>query len=218
MTGKAANNRLGYLKSVYNELHKLDVIDYPCPFTRIKPIRLQERELTYLTKPQIAALLEDLRTRDTAPHSYMVAVICLSTGARWGEAQALTPERIGSGVITFANTKSKRVRAIPVTQSLVDSIHKHWSEHGPFTNCIGVFRKVLLETSIKPPKGQSSHILRHTFAAHFIMGGGHIVTLKEILGHASLSMTMRYAHLAPEHLHDAIRLGPMADFPTTASS
>ncbi|MNV80886.1 site-specific tyrosine recombinase XerC [compost metagenome] len=45
------------------------------------------------------------------------------------------------------------------------------------------------------------------------MGGGHIVTLKEILGHASLSMTLRYAHLAPEHLHDAIRLGPMADFP-----
>ena len=67
-------------------------------------------------------------------------------------------------------------------------------------------------TSINPPKGQASHILRHTFAAHFIMGGGHIVTLKEILGHASLAMTMRYSHLAPEHLHDAIRLGPMADF------
>lgn len=77
---------------------------------------------------------------------------------------------------------------------------------------LGVFRKVLLETSIKPPQGQSSHILRHTFAAHFIMGGGHIVTLKEILGHASLSMTMRYAHLAPEHLSEAIRLGPMASF------
>jgi site-specific recombinase XerD len=53
-------------------------------------------------------------------------------------------------------------------------------------------------------------ILRHTFAAHFIMGGGHIVTLKEILGHASLSMTMRYANLAPEHLNDAIRLGPLS--------
>lgn len=46
------------------------------------------------------------------------------------------------------------------------------------------------------------------------MGGGHIVTLKEILGHASLSMTMRYAHLAPEHLNDAIRLGPLAGFDT----
>ncbi|MNF89590.1 site-specific tyrosine recombinase XerC [compost metagenome] len=86
-------------------------------------------------------------------------------------------------------------------------MHKHWREHGPFSNCIGVFHKVLLSTSINPPKGQSSHILRYTFAAHFIMGGGHI------LGHASLSITMRYAHLAPEHLHDAIRLGPLADFP-----
>lgn len=208
--GKTANNRLGYLKAVYNELHKLDVIDFPCPFSRIKPIRLQERPLAYLTKPQIAELLEALRTRETAPHTYMVAVICLSTGARWGEAQALTPERLGAGVVTFANTKSKRVRAVPVAPPLIDVIRKHWSKHGPFTNCLGVFRKVLLETSINPPKGQSSHILRHTFAAHFIMGGGHIVTLKEILGHASLSMTMRYAHLAPEHLHDAIRLGPMA--------
>jgi len=49
------------------------------------------------------------------------------------------------------------------------------------------------------------------------MGGGHIVTLKEILGHASLSMTMRYAHLAPDHLNDAISLGPMADFDTCST-
>jgi site-specific recombinase XerD len=56
-----------------------------------------------------------------------------------------------------------------------------------------VFRRVLLDTTINPPRSQSSHILRHTFAAHFIMDGGHIVTLKEILGHASLSMTLRSA-------------------------
>ncbi len=105
---------------------------------------------------------------------------------------------------------------VPVAPELVAAIRKHWQTHGLFTNCIGVFRMVLLSTSIKPPRGQASHILRHTFAAHFIMGGGHIVTLKEILGHASLNMTMRYAHLAPEHLHDAIRLGPMADLSTPA--
>lgn len=210
ISGKTANNRLGYLKAVYNELHRLDVIDYPCPFSRIKPVKLQERPLSYLTKPQITELLEALRTRETAPHTYMVALICLSTGCRWGEAQSLAPERIGSGLITFANTKSKRVRAVPVASSLIDSIRAHWAKHGPFTNCKGVFRVVLHKTSIKPPRGQASHILRHTFAAHFIMGGGHIVTLKEILGHASLSMTMRYAHLAPEHLHDAVRLGPLA--------
>jgi len=162
--------------------------------------------LAYLAKPQIAELLEALRARQTAPHTAMVACICLATGARWGEAQALRPNSIKGN--------SKRVRVVPVTPSLIDAIREHWNQHGPFSNCIGVFRKLLLATSINPPRDQSSHILRHTFAAHFIMGGGHIVTLKEILGHASLSMTMRYAHLAPDHLNDAIRLGPMADFDT----
>jgi len=181
-----------------------------CPFTRIRPVRLQERPLAYLTKPQISELLDALQARTTSPHPAMVARICLATGARWGEAQALRPERIRGNALVFANTKSKRVRMVPVTPELVAAIKKHWQTYGPFTNCIGVFRLVLLSTSIKPPRGQASHILRHTFAAHFIMGGGHIVTLKEILGHASLNMTMRYAHLAPEHLHDAIRLGPLA--------
>lgn len=218
VTGKTANNRLGYLKAVYNELHKLDVIDYPCPFSRIKPVRLQERPLAYLTKPQITELLDALKARSTSPHPALVARICLATGARWGEAQALRPDRIRGNALVFANTKSKRVRMVPVTAELVAMIQQHWKQHGPFTNCIGVFRQVLLSTTINPPRGQASHILRHTFAAHFIMGGGHIVTLKEILGHASLNMTMRYAHLAPEHLNDAIRLGPMADIPSPVTS
>jgi len=68
VTGKTANNRLGYLKAVYNELHKLDVIDYPCPFTRIRPVRLQERPLAYLTKPQISELLDALQARTTSPY------------------------------------------------------------------------------------------------------------------------------------------------------
>jgi integrase len=209
LTGKTANNRLGYLKSVYNELHKLDAIDYSCPFTRLRPVRLQERALSYLTKPQISELLQAMKERTTSPHISMVAYICLSTGCRWGEAQALRPESIRGNSLVFSRTKSKRVRMVPVTSELVDALRHHWMLHGYFTNCIGSFRQVLQATSIKPPRGQASHILRHTFAAHFIMGGGHIVTLKEILGHASLSMTMRYAHLAPEHLNDAIRLGPL---------
>lgn len=45
VTGKTANNRLGYLEAVHNELHKLDVVDCPGPFSRIRPVRLQERPL-----------------------------------------------------------------------------------------------------------------------------------------------------------------------------
>ncbi|RWX76399.1 integrase, partial [Pseudomonas aeruginosa] len=38
--------------------------------------------------------------------------------------------------------------------------------------------------------------------------GHNILTLQKILGHSSLTMTMRYAHLSPEHLQDAVRFGP----------
>lgn len=42
--------------------------------------------------------------------------------------------------------------------------------------------------NVKPdlPKGQSVHVLRHTFAAHFIMNGGNILTLQKIMGHTSI--------------------------------
>ncbi len=45
-----------------------------------------------------------------------------------------------------------------------------------------------------------------------MMNGGNILTLQKILGHASLNMTMRYAHLAPDHLLDVLTLGPIRDF------
>jgi len=57
---------------------------------------------------------------------------------------------------------------------------------------------------------QARHALRHTFASHFMMNGGNIITLQRILGHSSLTMTMRYAHLAPEHLQEAKNLNPLA--------
>jgi len=44
------------------------------------------------------------------------------------------------------------------------------------------------------------HALRHTFASHFIMAGGNILTLQRLLGHADLKMTQRYAHLAPSFM------------------
>jgi site-specific recombinase XerD len=46
-----------------------------------------------------------------------------------------------------------------------------------------------------------THTLRHTFASHFMMAGGNMLTLQKLLGHKSLTMTMRYAHLAPDFMH-----------------
>jgi site-specific recombinase XerD len=45
-----------------------------------------------------------------------------------------------------------------------------------------------------------THSLRHTFASHFMMSGGSILTLQKLLGHSSLDVTLIYAHLAPDFM------------------
>jgi len=48
------------------------------------------------------------------------------------------------------------------------------------------------------------HDLRHTYASHFMMRGGNVAELRDILGHADIKMTMRYAHLSPAHLRTTV--------------
>lgn len=65
-------------------------------------------------------------------------------------------------------------------------------------------------TGIELLRGQMAHILRHTFASHFVPNGGNIFVLQKILGHSKLRLTMCYAHFAPEHLEEAAKLSPLA--------
>lgn len=213
VSGKTLNNRLGYLRSVYNELIRLDDFHHQNPLTKIKPLKLQEKALSYLTLDEIPLLFSALKKYCEQPHSAMVAEICLATGARWGEAQALTPEVVRDGRVTFQNTKSKKTRSIPVSKTLFKRIHHHFEQHGLFTNCLMSFSRAAERSGIDFPQGQKSHILRHTFASHFVMNGGNILVLQKILGHSTIAMTMRYAHLAPDHLTEVLQFGPMCSVP-----
>lgn len=78
-----------------------------------------------------------------------------------------------------------------------------------FMSCRAAFRGAYERTGISTP-GQLTHILRHTFASHYMMAGGDILGLQRILGHASITMTMRYAHMSPDHLKSALRLSLLA--------
>ncbi|EEB5696445.1 tyrosine-type recombinase/integrase [Salmonella enterica] len=71
------------------------------------------------------------------------------------------------------------------------------------------FRRELHRVKPDLPNGQATHVLRHTFATHFMMNGGNIITLQRILGHATIQQTMTYAHFAPDFLNEAIRFNPL---------
>jgi site-specific recombinase XerD len=76
---------------------------------------------------------------------------------------------------------------------------------------MNAFRTAVDKSGVELPSGQLTHVLRHTFASHFIMNGGNILALQKILGHSTFAMTIKYAHLAPEYLQEAVCLNPVAN-------
>lgn len=68
--------------------------------------------------------------------------------------------------------KSGKVRSVPISAELEARIIRHWREYGQPNSAITAFRRALARTTIKLPKGQAAHALRHTFASHFIQNGG----------------------------------------------
>lgn len=142
----------------------------------------------------------------------LLTKICLATGARWSEAEGLQLRHVRDGKINFHGTKSGRSRSVPVSDGMFDEIVGHLEEYGRFDFSLSAFNRALSASKIDLPKGQAAHVLRHTFASHFIMNGGDIVTLQKILGHSTVSVTMRYSHLSSDHLAGAVIYGPSIDF------
>lgn len=203
-----ANHDLAYLKALFNELDRLGEWSGENPLKRIRPIRVDERELAYLTTEQIRELLvalEASRNKD----ALLVAKLCLATGARWSEAEGLTADRLFPDRVVYSGTKSGKVCVVPISTSMYQDLGVK-NAGRLFRSCYAAFRKAVERAKIELPEGQMAHVLRHTFASHFIMNGGDILTLQKILGHSDLRMTLRYAHLAPDHLNAAVRLNPLA--------
>lgn len=207
------NREHSYLRSVFNELRRLGFWKRENPLSHLRQFRIDDRELSFLTGEQIESLLEALRCGRN-PHAYLVAKVCLATGARWSEAETLTIRQVAHGQIQYGNTKSGRVRVVPIDEGLQQELLAH---HDPiatgerlFAYAYSAFNAAVERIGPRLPEGQSTHVLRHTFASHFMMNGGSILALQKILGHANLTMTMRYAHLAPDPLQEARRLNPLA--------
>ena len=78
-----------------------------------------------------------------------------------------------------------------------------------FTPCRKAFERALKRASIDLPAGQCTHVLRHTFASHFMMNGWNILFLRDIFGHSDIKMTMVYPHFSPDHLEDAVYKNPL---------
>ena len=132
-----------------------------------------------------------------------IVTVALETGMRKTEILELTWDRIdlSRGVIRLEVTKSGRRREIPMRDKVYAVLAalpeprkgRVWPE---------VDIRSAFKTAVKAANVEdfTPHSCRHHFASWFMMNGGSLLSLNRILGHATLAMTTRYAHLSPDHL------------------
>ncbi len=99
--------------------------------------------------------------------------VCLATGARIRESIYLKGSNVTKFRITYNNTKGKRNRTVPISEELYNQIYKPTNDR-LFTCGYSVAYKWLTKALPHLPERQATHVLRHTFASHFMSNGGNV--------------------------------------------
>jgi integrase len=147
-------------------------------------------------------------------HLTPAVLVSINTGVRLGELLSLrwsavdfsTPQLTVEG----ATEKTGQTRHVPLNREAVDVL-KAWKKQAPDTERVFPietgFRKAWVAVLERAKvTGFRWHDLRHHFASRLVQSGVPINTVRELLGHASLAMTLRYAHLAPDQKRAAVAM------------
>ncbi|MBU2498452.1 MAG: site-specific integrase, partial [Proteobacteria bacterium] len=228
-TDASVNREMACLHHLFAKAVEWDMMEQN-PFERGNCLLLKEnnKRLRYLTEEEIPRLLDSCKG-----HIRDIIECALNTGMRRGEILSLKWSQIRNGFIYLQKTKTNIARQIPINDDLHGLFERiKIRQAQPKENVVGMdgkpvdnrpckseyvfnyngrpvsevkrsFKKALDDAGIEDFR---FHDLRHTFASHMIMRGASIKEVQEILGHRSLTMTMRYAHLSQEHKKKAVNL------------
>jgi integrase len=182
------------------------------PAAGVKLFRPQNARLRYLSEAEIAALVK-------ACDDYFrpVVVVAIHTGMRRGEILGLKWRDIDldNGIIHVEKTKNRMRRDVPMSETVrrllfdlnararCEWVFARSDDPGrPLRDCRYPFSRAVKGAGIRDFR---FHDMRHTAASHMVMKGVDLRTVQEILGHKSFQMTLRYAHLSPEHGREAVK-------------
>lgn len=173
------------------------------PAEKVKLLRGEDKRLRILSRDEIDRLIASARAL-LKP----ILTIAISTGMRKGEILNLKWKHIDltNGFMRVANSKNDEARDIPLDPYLKETLLMLKKGKGPgdyvFSRKNGERIRCVRE-AFKAACARAGiddfrfHDLRHTAASLLAAGGCDIITLQHVLGHKTLSMTQRYAHLIP---------------------
>ncbi|WP_313196584.1 site-specific integrase [Shinella zoogloeoides] len=191
------NRKMAALSKLLRKAHKMGDIQSLPEFKRLKE---KAGRIRFLEPEEETRLFEAISEKSDLYGRFCIFLI--DTGARLGEGIGLRWQDLNRDRATFWLTKSGRSRSVPLTERAAAAIRaSERSRRGPFTNIVQAkFRAAWNEAKQEVGLGSEPdvvpHILRHTCASRLVQGGIDIRRVQTWLGHQTLQMTMRYAHLA----------------------
>ena len=214
LAASTCNHHIKLLRHAFNLAVEWELLDKN-PVTRVSLFNEDNKVEHYLDEDELDRLLTILRT-DSNRTVCRIAIYLLSTGARLNEvlqakwSQVDLKNRVWR--IPASNSKSKRVRAVPLNDSAIAILSEldtkdkfdylfinHQSEE-PYTTIHKVWMRI--RKAAKLPHLRI-HDLRHQYASFPVNSGRSLYEVQQILGHSDPSVTTRYAHLSTKSLHDA---------------
>ncbi len=222
---KGVNIIITGLKGLFREAFKEEyLLKNPCEF--IKSLTTDSNHEVYWTTAEVDQFLKANHQHEL----YELFVVALNSGLRKGELAGLGYDRINfiENTITVTRTrdkyelkertKTKLKRVIPmneITKATLLNLFKNRTnennlvflkKNGEPINPHHIYRQFhAAQKTAKIGCLIRFHDIRHTFASQFIMSGGSVYDLQKFLGHTSVVMTQRYAHLSMAHLQAAMK-------------
>ena len=203
---RTINREVACLKAMYNKGIAWGRLKEN-PAARVRLFKEQNTKVRFLTGEEIKKLLDV-----SAPYLRNIIIFALNTGMRKKEIMHLEWQDVDlvTKIINVKDTKSGEDRKIPVNtvlNTLLNALERPYArvflgrEGREVENIRMAFKTALKRAVIENFR---FHDLRHTFASQLVMSGVDIKSVMELLGHKSLEMTTRYAHLSPSHKSAAV--------------
>lgn len=213
-TPATANRHLALLRAIYRRALEWERVDRS-PCDGVKAFPEHNASERFLSEAEIGRLKAAMDA-DTNRVAAAALMLLLLTGARRGEVSALEWAHLdldrGIWYLDGSRTKSGRGRTITLSGAALDLLNAQpskgvspWVFPGregdkPVNNLTKPFNRMLATAGVAKAR---VHDLRHTHASQLAASGVPLLTIRDALGHASMQMTTRYAHLADQTRRDA---------------
>ena len=211
LSASTCNHYVKLLKHSLNLAIDWDMLDIN-PAVRVPLFHEDNKMENYLDDAELARLMDVLQHDDNRAVCRIILFL-LSTGARLNEALSARWDQVDIDrrvwKIPASNSKSKRIRSVPLNDSAINVLNQlgtdeylfiNWQTEKPYTTISKVWGRLRKKAGLAHLR---IHDLRHGYASFLVNSGRTLYEVQQILGHSDPSVTQRYAHLSTKALQDA---------------